>query len=64
MDFQKLRTVRQIAETSPAFSEASLRWYLFNSKQNGLEAAVVRVGRRLYLDLDGFNRWLEEQRGK
>ena len=60
---ENLRTVRQIAESSPVFSEASLRWLIFNAKQNGLEPALIRVNRRVLIDLECFNEWLEERRG-
>ena len=65
MDFTRLRSIRQLAEApgSP-FSEPSLRWMVFRADQIGLSPAIVRVGSRLYLDLDAFATWLEEHRGK
>ena len=59
---RKLQTVADMAKGGP-FSEASLRWRIFNSEQNGLEqaGAIVRVGRRVYLDPAGFDRWLRMQ---
>jgi hypothetical protein len=48
---------------SPAgFTIGSLRWQLFNRKQNGLDRAVVRIGRRLLLDEVEFVAWLRSQR--
>jgi hypothetical protein len=57
-----LKTVAQFAATSP-FSESTLRWHIFNAESNGLAAsgALVRVGRRVYLDVEGFEVWLERQ---
>jgi hypothetical protein len=63
---QQLRTVRQLAqELKPtgAFSEASLRWLIFNSASNGFERALVRMGRRVFIHRDRFGEWLEQQRG-
>ncbi len=60
--YRQLLTVSQVAENSAAFSEASLRWLIFNSKENGLESALVRVGRRVLIDQVRFNAWLESQR--
>jgi hypothetical protein len=59
---RNLQTVRGFAASGP-FSESSLRWYLFNAEQNGmvLAGAVVRCGRRVFIDLDGFDRWLVAQ---
>ena len=61
---QNLRTVRQIAASSPAFSEPSLRWLIFHAAENDFEKVLVRVGRRVLVDLDRFDEWLEERRGK
>ena len=59
---RNLKTVSQFAASS-AFTEPQLRWWIFHSADNGMAAAgaVVRVGRRVYLDLDGFDRWLVAQ---
>jgi len=57
-----LVTVKQLSELSPAFTESSLRSLIFNSRTNGLEAAIVRIGRRVLIDLEEFNQWLGQQR--
>ena len=54
-------TVKQFSARNPAFSEGSLRWLLFNARENKLEAAVVRVGRRVLIDEDRFFAWLDGQ---
>ncbi len=72
LDFQNLRSVRQIVDASrpagpdsePAITEGSLRWLIFNAQENGLDQALVRVGRRVLIDLDAFNDWLESQRAR
>lgn len=64
-EFNKLRTVRQMAEqSSGVFSEASLRWMVFNAHNNGLEFAIVRIGRRVLIDVERFNEWLSLKRGR
>ena len=60
--FGDLRTVRQLASMNPAFSEASLRWLIFNAEKNGLDCALVKPGRRVLIDIHEFERWLEERR--
>lgn len=59
---RNLKTVSQFAASS-AFTEPQLRWWIFHGNENGMAAAgaVVRVGRRVYLDTDGFERWLIAQ---
>jgi hypothetical protein len=59
---KNLKTVRQLAQTSPAFSEAALRWLIFNAAVNGLNSALVRIGRRVLIDEDQFSLWLEGHR--
>ena len=62
MTFENLVTVKQLSVSSPAFSEASLRWTIFCAEQNGLARALVKVGRRVLIDVAEFERWLESQR--
>ncbi|MCP4204731.1 MAG: DNA-binding protein [bacterium] len=62
--FEHLRSVKQIAEANPAFTEPSLRWLIFNAQSNGMNSALVRVGRRVLIDVQAFNAWLEEGRGR
>jgi hypothetical protein len=62
MNLEKLVTVKQLSVFSPAFSEASLRWMIFNAETNGLNRALVKPGRRVLIDVPEFERWLESQR--
>lgn len=57
-------TFRQAAERYPAFSEAALRWLRFNGTQNGFDACVIKLGRRVLLDTASFERWLEGHRAE
>ena len=57
---RNLRTVAQFAAESP-FTAGQVRWWIFNAQNNGLSPAVLRVGRRVYLDTIAFERWLECQ---
>jgi hypothetical protein len=54
--------VREKATKGP-FSEGQLRWWIFNKENNGLAAAdaVCYIGRRIYLDEDRFDDWIESQ---
>jgi len=59
---RNLKTVPNFAAESP-FTEGQIRWFIFNAQSNGLAAAaaVVRVGRRVYLDGDKFETWIDRQ---
>lgn len=61
-DRLRLGTVSMAAEESGVFSEGALRWRLFHRDENGLAECVVKIGRRVYLDLDAFDRWLKSHR--
>lgn len=61
MDQRNLRSVRQLGDETP-ISEDSWRYLLFHRRENGLEVAVVRIGRRLYLDIERLKPWLEARR--
>ncbi len=58
---RRLHTVRQFCQAHPAFTPGSLRWLLFHRQTNGLERAVVHIGRRLLIDEDRFFAWVDEQ---
>jgi hypothetical protein len=62
---RNLQTVTSLVAASP-FSEGQLRWWIFASKTNGLDAAqaVIRVGRRVYVDVDRFEDWIEQQNAR
>jgi hypothetical protein len=66
IEVTQLRTVRQMAaelkRTTGGFTEASLRWLIFNGQRNGFDRALVRVGRKVFIDRQAFNAWLDEQR--
>jgi hypothetical protein len=55
-------TVRQLAEKQPAFNEQQIRWLLRFREENGLNACVFKIGSRVLIDPEGFDRWLEGNR--
>ena len=63
MSFENLRTVKQVSEANPGvWTEASLRWLIFNAERNGLDVAIVKPGGRVLIDIRRFNEWLESHR--
>ena len=59
---RNLQSVAQFAASGP-FTQNQLRWWIFQAADNGLAAsgAIVRVQRRIYLDVDKFEAWIESQ---
>lgn len=61
----ELRSVKQLAaelKRTGGFSEGALRWLVFNREQNGLDNAIVRIGRKVFIDRARFDAWLDAQR--
>ncbi len=56
-----LYTVNQFADKYPCFPRGGLRYYLFNSKLNGLESsgAIKRIGRKIFIDEVKFFDWVD-----
>ncbi|MGY6278284.1 hypothetical protein [Methylomonas sp. MgM2] len=54
-------TVRQFSQRNPAFSEASLRFQLFNRETNGLikSGAVLTMGGKILIHEPKFMEWLQ-----
>jgi len=74
---KRLVTVKELANTPgySCFTEASLRHLIFNARNrlnsknesipgNGLSeaGAIIRIGRRVVIDLNAFDIWLETHR--
>jgi hypothetical protein len=55
-------TVKQLAEKNPCFTESAIRWMLFNRKTNGLSVAVTKLGKKILVDDQKFNEWVESHR--
>ncbi len=53
-----LLTVSQLSKKSQIFSEAAIRNMLQYRKENGLDAAVIKIGCRILIDEDKFGEWL------
>jgi len=60
---KRFSTVKQIADKYPGLTEAALRWHIFNADRNGLNQALIHLGRRVYFDDDRFEQWLASHRG-
>ncbi len=58
---KRYAAVKQIPALYPAFTESSLRWLIFNENQNGFNNCIRRAGRKILVDLDGFESWIDHQ---
>jgi len=60
---KRLSTVKNLPSLYPdaGFTESSIRWCLFNAKENGFSHCVVRMGRKVLIDLSKFEEWLDSQ---
>lgn len=62
VDYQELRTLKQLVAEAPFLTEGKLRWWIFHAERNGLKPALIKIDGRLYVDRVEFNKWLESQR--
>ena len=61
-DISQLRTLRQFAAANPAFSVRFLHYLKDTNKDGFCDMAVVRLGKKVLLDVDGVARWVARQR--
>jgi hypothetical protein len=59
-----LLTVKQLCQQYPAFTPGGVRWLLFHRQTNGLHTAVVKIGRRVLIDVEAFFAWIDRQNGR
>jgi len=50
-------TVKQFCQKRPYITEAGLRWMLFNRDRNGLNIAVLKLGKKVLIDEDLYDKW-------
>jgi hypothetical protein len=64
MDNIEYVSLKQIADNSKyPFTMGQLRHYMMHRHKNGLDSAVRKIGKRLFLRIDLFNAWIEQQAG-
>lgn len=63
MNNRKLSTVRNLPSQYPdaGFTESSIRWLIFNSSENGFNHCIRRAGRKVLIDLDAFEEWMDNE---
>ncbi|WP_290478764.1 DNA-binding protein [Hyphomonas sp. UBA1923] len=64
MNVQNILTVSQLAELNPAFTEPTLRWWIFHADRFDFNKCLIRIGGRVYIDLRAFTEWLDAHRAE
>lgn len=65
MDKVEYVSLKQIIDSGCyPFTMGQLRHYLMHRHKNGLEKAVRKIGKRLFLRVDLFNDWIDQQTGE
>lgn len=57
----ELLSVSDVAQQYP-FNKGSLRSLIFNANENGLKKAIIRIGRRVFLERSLFDEWILSHR--
>lgn len=61
--FQYLTTTQIAKSDCYPFTLGQIRHYLLIRHRNGLDKAVRKIGKRLYLRRDLFEQWIESNQG-
>ena len=63
LTLENLMEPHEVVEQYPSlFTKKQLDWMLRNRHQSGLDCAVVKVHRKLFIDKAAFEAWLESHR--
>jgi hypothetical protein len=60
----RLGTTQQLAKEHPGLSEPRIRALIHKGDKNGLSRHIYRLGRRVLIDLDGFQDWVRRLNGR
>ena len=60
---RRLSSVKNLPSKYPGadFTESSIRWLIYNSSENGFSKCIKRAGRKVLIDLDAFEAFLDEE---
>ena len=58
---KRYATVKQAVQLYPVFTKSTIRWLIFNEFQNGFSACIRRIGRKVLIDLDEMENWINKQ---
>jgi len=62
-DCRRLCSVKSVPPKYPdaGMTESSLRWLIFNASENGFNHCVRRIGRKVLIDLEKFEEWMDDE---
>lgn len=61
---KRIATPKQLITLYPAFTMGGLRHLIFNEKSNGFSICIRRIGRKIFIDLELFEIWIDSQNPK
>lgn len=65
MSERRFATPKQIPEIyGGAFNSGNIRYYIMNRKENGFEVCIKRCGKKILIDLDEFEKWIDSRKPK
>lgn len=59
MDIRKYATVKEMPNYYPFLTERSFR-HLISDNRNGIKECMIRIGRRVFFDLEKFQNWMDK----
>jgi hypothetical protein len=59
----KWLTVRQLITAYPCFTAGAIRAIIHIGKTNGFDRCVVRIGRKVLIDVKKFEEWVTGHKG-
>jgi hypothetical protein len=60
MEIKKYATVKEMPTFYPFFSCSALR-HIISENRNGFNECLKRVGKRIFIDLEKFQNWMDKQ---
>ena len=63
-EIPRFLSVCELAKYYPVFNESAIRNLLFKRKENGLYKCVRRIGTRIVINTEEFEKWLETTKEK
>ena len=61
---RRLSSVRNLPGLYPnaSITSSSIRWLIFNAEENGFNQCVLKMGRKILIDCEKFESWLEQEK--
>ena len=65
MQYYEYWKLKQIEQSSRyPFTKGQLDYFMLNRHKNGLSKSIRKIGKRLYVRMDFFDKWIESQTSK